>query len=603
MNVVARVRAQIRELVAEAINQARFAGEVTLSRDVSPDEISVERPKDRAHGDWATNAALVLSREARTAPRMLAEAAARHLNLSGTLVERAEVAGPGFINFFLRDEWLIETLRAILAAGPDYGKSRAGEGRRVLVEFVSANPTGPLNVVNARHAAVGDVLSNILMWAGYRVDREFYVNDAGNQVRMLGAAMDVRIRQLLGEDARLPEGAYAGEYLIDVAREFLREHGTAGRPAGPPPWEPAAPANEANSSAPTTKDGERDGAGPASWRTDPEYEAWLSRLARFAVEKFVERQREVLRRYRVEYDRWYFESEIRAAGGPEQVVRRLSDAGHTYRDGGALWLASTRFGDDKDRVLVKADGEYTYVVPDIAYHVNKLERGYDLLIDLLGRDHYGYHVRLKAALSALGFDPQALEVLYLHMVHLVRGGEEVRMSKRRGEIVDMAEFLDEVSVDAARYFFVMRSIDSEMEFDLDLANLKTSDNPVYYVQYAHARLCSLFRQAQESGLDAAGGTLSEAPLERLASEPERDLLRKLAEFPDEVELAALRREPHRMTRYAHEVASAFHVFYTRCRVLGEEAGLTAARLALCAATRQVLANVLGILGIDAPEQM
>jgi len=317
----------------------------------------------------------------------------------------------------------------------------------------------------------------------------------------------------------------------------------------------------------------------------------------------VAEQREVLRQYRVEYDRWFHESEVRAAGGPEAVVERLRQAGHAYEADGAVWIRSTAFGDDKDRVLVKRDGNFTYIVPDVAYHVNKFERGYHHLINLLGRDHYGYHVRLQAALAALGFDPRALEIIYLQMVHLVRGGQEVRMSKRRGEFVAMADFLKEVSVDAARWFFLMRSSDSELDFDLDLANLQTSDNPVYYVQYAHARICSIFRQAQAGGHPVSAAALQAAPLERLTEESERELVRKLAEFPDEVELAAVRREPHRMTRYALEVASGFHYFYTHCRVLGEDPGITAARLALCAATRQVLANALAVMGISAPEEM
>jgi len=316
----------------------------------------------------------------------------------------------------------------------------------------------------------------------------------------------------------------------------------------------------------------------------------------------VAEQQAVLREYRVEFDRWFHESEVRAAGGPENVVERLRHAGHAYEADGAVWIRSTSFGDDKDRVLVKRDGGFTYIVPDVAYHVNKFERGYDHLINLLGRDHYGYHVRLKAALAALGYDPAALEIIYLQMVHLVRGGQEVRMSKRRGEFVAMADFLKEVSVDAARWFFLMRSTDSELDFDLDLANMQTSDNPVYYVQYAHARICSIFRQAQAAGLPV-GEALRGAPVEKLTEEPERELVRKLAELPDEVELAAERREPHRMTRYALEVASGFHSFYTHCRVLGDDEAVTAARLALCAATRQVLANVLAIMGIRAPEEM
>lgn len=585
MNVAANVRTQIGVAVAEALQQARFAGALVMERDVTADEIDVERPKERAHGDWATNAALVLAREASTSPRQVATAIVEQLNTSGTLIERAEVAGPGFINFYLKDEWLQYVLRTVLQRGADFGKTDAGKGERVLVEFVSANPTGPLNVVSARHATVGDVLSNVLAAAGYDVDREFYVNDAGNQVRMLSIAMDVRIRQLQGEDAEMPEGAYPGEYLIPVARAFLEEHGTTARPAGPPPWEQEAEDNTA-------------------------YDAWLARLAKFAVAAFVAEQQQVLRAYRVEFDRWFHETEVRDAGGPEAVVRRLEEAGHTYSSDGALWMRSTQFGDNDDRVLIKSDGEFTYFVPDTAYHLNKVERGYDILIDLLGRDHYGYHVRLAASLSALGVDPNVLEAIYLQLVHLVRAGEEVRMSKRRGEFVTMQEFLDEVSVDAARWFFLMRSADAELDFDLDLANMQTSDNPVYYVQYAHARICSIFRQAEESGLIPAGADEQErreallgGAIELLTAPEERALLNKLAEFADEVELAAERREPHRIPRYTHEVAAAYHSFYTHCRVLGDDAKLTGARLALCEATRTVLANALALLAIDAPETM
>lgn len=586
MNVAANVREQIQTLVAEALQQARFAGVLSFERDVSASEIGVERPNDRAHGDWATNAALALARDAKTSPRAIAEAVAEHINVTGTFIDKVEVAGPGFINFHVTDAWRPHVVRNILSAGDTFGRTERGAGRRVLVEFVSANPTGPLNVVSARHATVGDVLCNVLAAAGYEVDREFYVNDAGNQVRMLSIAVDVRMRQLEGETIELPEGAYPGDYVIPVAQKFLDEYGTSERPAGQPSW----------------FEGATDAADAAA------YDEWLARLARFAVAEFVAEQKEVLRDFRLEFDRWFHETEVRDAGGPEDVVRRLQDAGHTYEGDGALWMKSTEFGDNDDRVLVKKDGDYTYFVPDTAYHMNKAERGYDVLIDLLGRDHYGYHVRLHASLAALGFDPAMLEVIYLQLVHLVRKGEEVRMSKRRGEFVTMREFLDEVSVDAARWFFLLRSADVELDFDLELANMQTSDNPVYYVQYAHARIFSIFKQAEEAGAlagEAAGRSASwaEADLDRLTTAEERALIDKLAEFADEIELAAERREPHRIPRYAHETAAAFHSFYTHCRVLGDDAQLTKARLALCEATRTVLANALTLLRVDAPETM
>jgi len=393
-----------------------------------------------------------------------------------------------------------------------------------------------------------------------------------------------------------------------VAQAFLEAHGAAGRPDRRPPWEDVDGAavgdtGRAAEGAGSAHDAAGDeGDASPTWRPDPEYEAWLRQLAGFAVRHFVAEQRETLRDYRVEFDRWFHETEVREAGGPEEVVRRLTEAGHTYEADGALWLRSTAFGDDKDRVLVKSDGEFTYVVPDAAYHVNKLERGYDLLINLLGRDHFGYDVRLKAPLAALGYDTDKLEIIYLQMVHLVRGGQGVRMSKRRGEFVSMSDLLDEVSVDAARWFFLMRSTDVELDFDLDLANMQTSDNPVYYVQYAHARICSIFRQVDESAPELAAG-LTDADATLLVHPAERALLDQLSEFPDEVALAAERREPHRMTRYAHETAAAFHTFYTHCRVLGDDEALSKARLALCGATRTVLANALALMGIEAPETM
>ncbi len=610
MNVAERVRRQIQTAVAGALEKARQAGAIGLEREVTAEEIAVERPKDRSHGDWATNAAMVLARDARMAPRAIAEAVLAHADFEGTLIERAEVAGPGFINFFLKDTWYGEVLNAVLETGADYGRVDAGQGRKVLIEFVGANPTGPLNVVSARHATVGDVLANVMTAAGYKVDREYYVNDAGNQTRMLGAAMDVRIRQLQGEDAELPEGAYMGEYIIPVAKAYLEQHGVAGRPDRQPPWVGvAAKAKEGAEAAAGGGDANGDGDGEdaaasagQAWHVDPEYDEWLQKLARFAVEHFVEEQRKTLRDYRVEFDRWFHETEVREAGGPDEVVRRLKESGHAYEADGAVWMKSSEFGDDKDRVVVKSDGEFTYVVPDTAYHVDKLQRGYDLLINLLGRDHFGYDVRLKAPLAMLGYDTDKLEIIYLQMVHLVRGGQGVRMSKRRGEFVSMADFLQEVNVDAARWFFLMRSNDVELDFDIDLANLQTSDNPVYYVQYAHARICSIFRQVADEAPELTE-ELPKADAALLEHPAERALLDKLAELPDEITLAAERREPHRMTRYAHEVAAAFHTFYTHCRVLGEEAELTRARLALCGATRTVLANVLGLLGIEAPETM
>ena len=593
-----RVQEEIRTAIRRAVDACVAEGLPETLREV---QVALEVPREKAHGDFATNYALATARIARMNPREWAGRIVERLETEGTHIDRVEVAGPGFINVFLQPRWLHGVLEDVFARGDAYGDVDVGGGRRVLVEFVSANPTGPLNVVNARHAALGDSLSNLLAAAGYRVDREFYVNDAGNQFRMLALAMDTRVRQLLGEDAELPEGAYPGAYVIDLAREFAAAHPdlVAARPARPRAGGAAGRESTGNSTD-QASDPATDQA------SDAAYAEWLERLGRFAVERILADQRATLERYRVRFDRWTRESEIRAAGWPARVIDRLAERGHTYTRDGALWLRTTDFGDDKDRVLIKRDGEYTYILPDIAYHLNKLERGYDVLIDLLGQDHHGFHVRMGAALQALGYDPGRLEVIYLQMVHLVRGGEAVRMSKRQGEFVTMGDFLDEVSVDAARYFFLMRSADTTMEFDLDLANLQTQENPVYYVQYAHARIAGILRQAAEQGMtvpEAGAGLPPDVDLSPIRDESEFDLLRKLAALPEEIAAAALAREPHRLTHYAHDLAGVFHQFYVRCRVLGEAPEVTRARLLLVRATQIALRKVLSLLGVEAPDRM
>ncbi|MBX6378456.1 MAG: arginine--tRNA ligase, partial [Clostridia bacterium] len=434
---------------------------------------------------------------------------------------------------------------------------------RVLVEFVSANPTGPLNVVNARAAAFGDALVRVLNAAGYRAEREYYVNDAGRQFANLALAMEVRLRQLLGEDIGLPEGAYPGAYVIDLARAFLAEHG----------------ADVLNL--------------PAAERRE--------RLGRFAVDRIVAGQRATLEAYGVHFDRWVRESAVRAAGEPERVLALLREAGHVYERDGAVWFRATAFGDDQDRVLVRQNGEATYFLPDVAYHLDKFRRDYDLCIDIWGQDHHGYVARMKAALSALGIDPARLEVLLTQIVRLLRGGQVVKMSKRGGEFVTMDELLEDVGRDAARFFFLMRTLDSHLDFDLDLAVRQSEDNPVYYVQYAHARICSILRQGAERGV--APPPPGTADLTLLADPSEEAVVRLVARFPAEVAEAAEGRAPHRLTAYCRELATAFHAFYARCRVLGEDPDLTTARLALVDAVRQVLANALELLGVSAPERM
>ncbi len=528
--------------------------------DVPLPGVGVQRPREEAHGDLASNLAMAMAASTRRPPRQVAEAIVAQLpaaaEAAGLPLHRAEVAGPGFINLFLRPGWLLPVLAEVTAAQGAYARSEAGGGRRVLVEFVSANPTGPLNVVNCRAAAFGDALVRCLNAAGWRAESEYYVNDAGGQFRRLGESLRARAIELRGGELALPEGGYPGEYLIPLAEAFLAAH-----PVDAP----------------------------------------VQAYARFAVERILAQQKESLARFGVVFDHFTHESAIRADGGPERVVAALAAAGHTFERDGAVWLRSTAFGDNDDRVLVKRDGEFTYRVPDIAYHAGKLGRGYDVLIDVLGQDHHGDVASVRAGLAGLGLPVERLEVLLNQLVRLVRGGETVRMSKRGGNFISMDEFLDEVGTDAARFFFLMRTIDTHMDFDIDLATRQASENPVYYVQYAHARICSLLRQAAEAGL-VAPPPAALAP-DALRHPAEAALMLAMAELPEEVRAAAESRAPHRMTTYARVLAERFHNFYVQCRVIGEAAPVAASRLLLADAARATLAETLGLLGVSAPERM
>ncbi len=596
----------VREALLAALADAVTAAELPAPPDLPP--VEVERPREKRFGDLSTNFALLLAGRVARSGRQVADILAARLATAAPPAaaaaadgsrdgnapwEAVEVAGPGFLNFRFPRGWLRPVVGEVLAAGEAYGRSRRGEGRRVQVEFVSANPTGPLNVVNARAAAYGDALARCLEASGHRVEREYYVNDAGTQFEKLALSLEARARQALGQPAEPPEGGYPGDYVADLARDFLA--GTGGEEARrlllatwPEPGPLAA-----------------------------ELAALRQELGRYAVERIVAWQRRALEDYGVTYDRWYRESEVRAAGKPEEALRRLREGGHVYEAEGALWFRSTAFGDDQDRVLVRSNGEITYFLADVGYHLTKFERGFDRVIDIWGQDHHGYVPRMRAAVQALGFAGERLEVLLTQLVRLVREGQVVKMSKRRGEYVTMEELLAEVGRDAARFLFLTRSLDAHLDFDLELARRQAADNPVYYVQYAHARICSILRQAETSGeslpwppADAGGATaLGGAPAEpllppgTLEGPEEEDLLRHLAWFPAEVAQAAERREPHRLTVFARELATDFHAFYTRCRVLGEEPDVTRARLLLVTAVRQVLANCLGLLGVSAPERM
>jgi len=550
-------REEIRTATAAAQAAAVARGALP---EVALPAFGVDPPRDEAHGDFACNLAMLLAGPSNLPPREVAQRLLEHLSPQSVGdLDRVEIAGPGFLNFTLREGWLAPVVHEVLGAGRDYGTSAQGAGRRVLVEFVSANPTGPLNVVNCRAAAFGDAVVRCLRAVGYVAEAEYYVNDAGGQFRRLGESLEVRLRQGRGESLDIPAGGYPGTYLIDLATAYADEHGVAILEA------------------------------PAEQRTQT--------LARFAVERILSGQQAVLERFGVHYDHFYPESEIRAARGPERVVDALVAAGRTMERDGALWLCSTAGGDNDDRVLRKSNGEFTYRVPDIAYHIRKFERGYDRLIDVYGQDHHGEVPAVVLALQWLGYPVQRLEVLITQMIRLIQGGREIKISKRGGTFISMAEFLDDVGVDAARFLFLMRTIDNHLDFDIDLARQQSQENPVYYVQYAHARICSILKA------QAGAGPAGAPDLTLLRHPAEVALCRSLGAFPDEVLAAAEGRAPHRLTIFARQVAERFHAFYAQCRVLGEAPEVVGARLALCRATQTVLQNCLDLLGVTAPERM
>ncbi|CAB1130234.1 Arginine--tRNA ligase [Candidatus Hydrogenisulfobacillus filiaventi] len=528
-------------------------------------EVVVEPPTEAGHGDLTSNIALKGARVARRRPADLAAALRDRLEPVPGLAA-VEVAGPGFLNFTLDTRWLAGVVADITADPAAYGRSNLGAGQRVLIEFVSANPTGPLVLVNGRAAALGDSLARILRLAGYAVDREFYVNDAGNQVTVLGQAMALRLWELDSGQAvdPWPEGVYPGEYVRELAARYRAEHPDQRVPA---PDDPQAP-------------------------------EWYPALGAYAAGLLRHSHEEALRRFGVTFERWYSERGLREAGGPERVLDRLRAGGYLEERDGALWFRSTLFGDDKDRVMVKSDGSYTYFVPDAAYHLDKFERGYDAVIDLLGPDHHGYVARLKAVVAALGYPADRLEVLIVQVVHLVRGGRPVRMSKRQGQFVTLDDLLDEVGVDAARYFFVERAPDTPLDFDLDLAALRGNENPVYYIQYAGTRIKSVLRQAEAESVPPA-------PFDpaRLQEPLERALCLTLARFPDVLAFAAQARAPQHLARYLHGLAGDFHAFYKFHRILEAEPTLRRARLDLARAVLAVLEQGAGALGISLPDTM
>ena len=552
---------QINQLVTTVIEDAIEATGL-VSRDQIP-AITLEVPKDKAHGDLATNAAMQLTRIAKRNPREIAEAIIANLDLKKASIEKAEIAGPGFINFTLNKSYLYPVIGQVQELGEDYGRCNIGQGQRVQVEYVSANPTGSLHLGHARGAAVGDALCNVLDYAGYQVTREYYINDAGNQVVNLCKSIEARYLQELGQDVEMPEDGYHGEDIKGFAKELVAQEGEALLAMTP--------------------------------------EDRMSFLRAYGLNKELDKIKRDLGNFRVEFDEWFSETSLYEDGQVESALQELRARGEVYDQEGATWLNTTKYGDDKDRVLVKNDGTYTYLTPDIAYHRNKYSRGYDQMINIWGADHHGYIPRIKAAMEALGNDPKKLTVLIAQMVSLFQNGEKVKMSKRTGKAVTMEDLMEEVGIDAIRYFFTMRSMDSHLDFDMDLAISTSNENPVFYVQYAHARVCSIFRQAQEQGVAVL--PLSEIDLSLLTTEHEYDLLRKIGELPEEIATAAEHYAPHRMVRYVYELSSMFHSYYKAERVITEDAGQTQARLALLGAIRTVIANVLRLIGVSAPEQM
>ena len=578
-DLIDAAKKSIETLLNESCRRAAEKGQLPAGAELSG---TVEVPKDPTNGDFAANHAMSGARALRMAPRKIADALVENLDLAGSWFASAEAAGPGFINVRLSPAWYADVLRAVQSAGADYGRSDEFAGQKVMVEFVSANPTGPMHMGNARGGVLGDTLASVLDRSGAQVWREFYVNDAGNQIEKFANSLDARYKQLiLGEEAvEFPEDGYHGDDIREIARRFREEKG--------------------------------DG-----WLNRPDGER-RAELARFGLDINLPKMKSDLARYGIQYDQWFFESTLHESGYVAATVDELTARGWTYESEGALWLASSRIMADelrragkseadieklslKDDVLRRANGIYTYFAADIAYHRNKFAvRGFDRVINIWGADHHGHVARLKGALDALGIDPDRLDIVLMQLVKLMRDGEVVRMSKRTGKAISLGDLLDEIPVDAARWFFNARP-ETQMDFDLGLAVREDSENPVYYVQYAHARICSILRNLAEDGHSVPDAALIDAAL--LSTPQEREVVQQLAELPEEILRAARTLDPSRINRYVTELAARFHRFYNTCRIKGEQEDVLNARLLLADCVRSVIANCLGILGVHAPTQM
>jgi arginyl-tRNA synthetase len=552
------MKTAIQIIIQDALEKARQAGELELS---PFPEIVVEKPKDEKMGDFSTNVAMTMAKSERKNPKMIAQSVARYLE-NGDL-SQVEVAGPGFINLKMSHEFFLQRLKSAVKQGDDFGQSDVGQGTKVMIEFVSANPTGPLHVGHGRGAAVGDALARILRKAGYDLSTEYYINDVGNQMNFLGRSTWLRYRELLGEAIEFPDDHYRGEYIKDIANEIVEQNGD-------------------------------------EFLKKPEEEClpFFRKYAKDTILKGIEKD---LAEFRVTFDNWFSEQSLYEDKSVEKAIEWLKGKGHIYEKDGAVWLKSSAFDDDKDRVIVKQSGEKTYFCSDIAYHQNKIGRGFEKLVNLMGADHHGYVPRMEAVLEAMGYDKKIFKILLVQFVSLLRAGEKVSMSTRSGEFETLTDVVNEVGVDAARYYFLMRSSDTHLDFDLELAKKETPDNPVFYIQYAHARICSIFRTAEEKGV--AWNRSNEIDLAPLVEEEEFAIIRAILAFPEVVEKSARAMEVHRISHYLLDMVSRFHGYYSRHRVVSDDKALTLARLFLLDAIRITIRNGFELMGISAPEKM
>lgn len=560
-NLISDAFIQAKELVMKAMGELVADG--TFPAEPVP-AFNTEIPADSKNGDVSTNAAMVCARPFRNNPRKIAEAIVSKIDLNGSYFARCEVAGPGFINFFYSTEWYATVVATVLEQKEKYGETDLGAGKSVLVEFVSANPTGPMHIGNARGGAIGDCLASVLEKAGYEVTREFYINDAGNQIEKFKTSLEVRYLQIYKPETELPEDAYKGQDIIDHANAFNEIYGDK--------------------------------------YVNADSEERRQALCDFALPKNIQKLHDDLGKYRIQYDKWFNESTLHKDGSVQRVIEQLKASGHTYEKDGALWFKTTEFGDEKDRVLVRENGVPTYLVPDIAYHYNKLAvRKFDKAVDIFGADHHGYIARIKASMTALGVDADRLDIVIMQMVNLVRNGEKYKLSKRSGKAITLSTLLDEIPIDAARFFFNLREPNSHFDFDLDLAVSQTSQNPVYYVQYAHARICSVLKKMNEEGIEVK--SLDKAALSVLTAPEEQEMIKHLATLPNVINEAAKAYDPAKVTKYVIDLATMYHKFYNNCRIMGEDESVMQARLSLSLAVKQVIKNILDMLKITCPESM